>query len=154
LIHLRSDSSQQTIKLAQKIGQVIPAGTVLALKGDLGAGKTTFAQGLAQGLGVREQVTSPTFVFWQQYQGRLPFYHLDAYRLSPGEGEEIGLEECFEDFAVTLVEWPEQIAELLPENVIRIEIKHGYDEKRQWRDFYFLLEPQQAPWLEETICTF
>jgi tRNA threonylcarbamoyladenosine biosynthesis protein TsaE len=154
MFHFTSKSAQITKRLGYKIGQVIPAGTVLALSGDLGAGKTTFAQGFALGLGITEAVLSPTFIFFQRYEGRLPFYHIDAYRLGPDEGYEIGLEECFGRDSVALVEWPENIRYLLPDDCLWLKISRVYDGKNEWRDFDFLVTEGQYPWLEDILCSF
>lgn len=125
---LYSDSEEATLELGKKLAQCLKFGDTLALFGDLGAGKTVISRGVARGLGVTEPVTSPTFTVVQEY--RLPdekyFFHLDMYRI---DGEEAALAFGIEDFlfqkdAVTLVEWPERIPELLPEKqtyVLRLE---------------------------------
>ncbi|MGI5892125.1 MAG: tRNA (adenosine(37)-N6)-threonylcarbamoyltransferase complex ATPase subunit type 1 TsaE [Bacillota bacterium] len=154
MFHVRTGSPQRTIELAQRIGQKITPGVVLALSGELGAGKTTFAQGLAQGLGIEETVLSPTFIFFQQYQGRLPFYHIDAYRLGSDEGYDIGLEECFGRDSVALVEWPQNISYLLPDDCLCVEIKYCQDGHSQGRDFYFDVTEGQYLWLEDILCSF
>ena len=120
----QSPDVNATIKFgAQLAGQLI-AGDVIALSGDLGAGKTHLSKGIASGLGVDpDLVNSPTFVLLQQYDGRLPVYHFDTYRLSePAEFEDIGGLEMLEHAGVCLIEWPQRIEELLPKRTIRIEI--------------------------------
>lgn len=103
-------------------GQALP-GTVIALDGDLGAGKTAFSQLFARHLGVKGTVNSPTFTLIKEYKGRLPFYHMDVYRLSLDEAEELGLDEYFYGQGVTLVEWASLITELLPPNLLHIYLE-------------------------------
>ena len=123
-----STSSELTQQLAYKIGQHIPPGAILILSGELGAGKTTFAQGLAKGLGVSEQVTSPTFMVAQTYHsGRLPFSHLDAYRLENADIYGQGLDEYWQEDAVTLIEWGEILAPILPESAVFISLFYQQD---------------------------
>lgn len=108
----------------------LSAGAVIALTGELGAGKTTFAQAVAAGLGVREAVTSPTFTLVQEYRsGRLPFYHFDVYRLASSEdAEELGIEEYFYGDGVCVVEWAERVEALLPPDAMRVHLAYGPDE--------------------------
>ena len=120
-----SRSPDETRALGAKLGALLPAGTVLALTGSLGAGKTVFVQGLARGLGVdpREPVVSPTFVLLRTYTGRVPLYHLDAYRLA-GAGEllDLGVLDFLgaEGQGVTALEWADRVPEALP--VPRLEL--------------------------------
>jgi tRNA threonylcarbamoyladenosine biosynthesis protein TsaE len=119
--HLHDVEETQT--LARRLGELLQPGDVLCLSGDLGAGKTTFTQGLALGLGIEEPVSSPTFTIIKEYEdGRLPLYHMDIYRL--GEGaihEDLGYDEYWYGEGVSVVEWAEYLAELLPED--RMELK-------------------------------
>ncbi|ADG81595.1 hypothetical protein Tfer_1498 [Thermincola ferriacetica] len=128
-----SKSPEETYKIAEALSRHVRPGDVICLQGDLGAGKTHFAQGFARGLGIEEHVTSPTFTLINEYTGRLPFYHIDAYRLEdPDEGYELGLEEYFYGSGVTLIEWPSKIKELLPEAYLEIAIeKETADEYRR-----------------------
>jgi tRNA threonylcarbamoyladenosine biosynthesis protein TsaE len=117
-------SVKETQSLAKKIAKVLRGGEVFALTGDLGAGKTAFVQGLAQGLGIRRPVTSPSFVILKEYQADvLKLYHFDFYRISSiEEAFDLGLEEVLAGKKnVVLVEWPEKAPEALPEE--KIEIK-------------------------------
>ena len=122
---IRSNGPEQTFAIGKAIGETAKRGEVYALAGDLGAGKTVFAKGVAAGLGVGEEVNSPTFTILQVYEsGRLPFYHFDVYRIEdPGEMQEVGLDEYLAGDGVCLIEWPERIDELRPAGVriIRIE---------------------------------
>ncbi len=125
-------SRQQTFKLGEELGKTLPQGSVVLLIGDLGAGKTVFTQGLAKGLGVKEQVTSPTFVLMQPYQGRIPLYHLDLYRLdNVRQVEGIGLDEYLFGEGVCVIEWAEKIKEAWPKDYLKIEFTHISEKKRR-----------------------
>jgi tRNA threonylcarbamoyladenosine biosynthesis protein TsaE len=104
------------MELAERLGALVQGGSVIALRGGLGAGKTTFAKGFARGLGVDDEVTSPTYTIVSEYEGRLRLHHVDAYRLSGAEDfYSIGGAEAFADGGgVCLVEWSERIEEALP----------------------------------------
>ena len=133
---IRTHSAEETYALGTRLGKMAQPGQVYALDGDLGTGKTLFSQGFADGLGVAETVSSPTFTIIQEYvTGRLPLYHFDVYRIEePEELEEIGYEDYFFGDGVCLIEWAEQIRELLPEGTIHIHIEkdldHGLDYRR------------------------
>lgn len=110
--------------MGRQIGAFLLPNEVVALTGTLGAGKTTLIQGIAAGLGVKDYVTSPTFIIINEYQGRLPLYHFDLYRLEDlGSIEELGVEEYFQRGGVCLIEWAERMTELLPAKRETIEIK-------------------------------
>ena len=128
-------SSEETFGLGEELGGKAAAGEIYALSGDLGTGKTVFAQGFAKGLGINEYVNSPTFTILQVYEdGRLPLYHFDVYRIEePEEMEEIGFEDYFYGDGVTLIEWAELIRELLPENIRRISIEKDLDRGNDYR---------------------
>ncbi len=127
--------AEETFALGKQIGGLMKPGMVLALTGDLGVGKTVFGQGLAAGLGITEPVNSPTFTVVQVYEGgRLPFYHLDVYRIGDVEEmDEIGYEDYFYGKGVCLVEWADLIGELLPEDTIRITIEKDLDKGFDYR---------------------
>lgn len=111
---------EETRKLAESIANQIHIGDVIALYGELGAGKTYFAQAFCKALGVNEYVSSPSFVIMNEYEGRYPVAHLDLYRLGASEEVlELGLEDIIEQ-RVTLIEWPDIAEELLPQNTIHI----------------------------------
>ena len=124
--------SQETYRLGERLGRQAKPGQIYCLDGELGVGKTVFAQGFAAGLGIAEPVCSPTFTILQQYdQGEVPFYHFDVYRIGHVEEmEEIGYEDFFYGEGVCLIEWSRQIEEILPEDAVRIRI-----EKDLNRDF-------------------
>ena len=119
-----SKSEEVTKELAKNIGKILKKGDILTLEGDLGAGKTTFTKGIALGLQIVRNVTSPTFTMMKQYKGgTLPLYHIDAYRLE-NESEDIGFEELIGGDGITVIEWAIFIEEYLPEEklVVQIEI--------------------------------
>ncbi|WP_026263329.1 tRNA (adenosine(37)-N6)-threonylcarbamoyltransferase complex ATPase subunit type 1 TsaE [Paenibacillus sanguinis] len=118
-----AESLEATERLAACLAAWSQPGTVLALDGDLGAGKTAFSQLFARHLGVLETVNSPTFTLIKEYEGRLPFYHMDVYRLSLDEADELGLDEYFYGPGVTVVEWASLIEELLPPEVLHIYVE-------------------------------
>jgi len=119
-----SSSPAQTLAIAKKLGAQAAKGDVYCLSGELGAGKTVFAKGFAKGLGVKTDVTSPTFCIVNEYAGRITLYHFDVYRIeSVDEMENIGYIEYFYGTGVCLVEWGEQFKELLPKNTRFISIK-------------------------------
>ena len=120
---LSSDSEAGTRELGCALAPVLTPGDVISLTGDLGAGKTRFVQGVATGLGIDEPVTSPTFTIMKVYEGRLPLYHFDAYRLHKlAELEAIGYEEYFFGDGATIIEWGDKIREALPADHLRLEI--------------------------------
>jgi tRNA threonylcarbamoyladenosine biosynthesis protein TsaE len=127
-----SRSPDETQAVGERLGARLEAGSVVACIGELGAGKTCFLQGLARGLGVESVVTSPTFVLVNQYRGRLPVYHLDAYRPETlSELLEIGVEEMLHGNGVTLIEWAEKLLPLLPSHTITVTITGLGDEPRR-----------------------
>lgn len=133
---LETNSPAETEEFAKKLGKNARVGEIFTLNGDLGVGKTVFAKGFAEGLGITEPVNSPTFTIVQEYrEGRIPLYHFDVYRIEdPEEMEEVGLDEYLFGDGVCLIEWADQISELLPENVIRVTIEknpdRGFDYRR------------------------
>ena len=128
-------SPRETAELGRKLGEHASSGDVYTLIGDLGVGKTVFTQGIAEGLGIKETVNSPTFTILQIYEGgRLPFYHFDVYRIGDlEEMEEIGYEDCFYGDGVCLVEWADLIEELLPEGLVRVTIEKDLDRGFDYR---------------------
>ncbi len=119
-----SRSEAETFALGQRIGVMAASGDIFLLDGDLGVGKTVFAKGVADGLGIDEPVVSPTFTIVHEYEGRLPLYHFDVYRIAdPDEMYEIGFDEYLYGEGVCLIEWPSMVEELLPETAVRITIE-------------------------------
>ena len=117
-----TNSAIETKEFATRLGTLVSPGDVITLEGDLGAGKTTFTQGLAVGLGVKRNVTSPTFTIIKEYQGRIPLYHMDVYRLEDAE-EDIGFAEYFYGTGITIIEWAQYIDDFLPKNRLDIYIE-------------------------------
>ncbi|RHW32370.1 tRNA (adenosine(37)-N6)-threonylcarbamoyltransferase complex ATPase subunit type 1 TsaE [Lysinibacillus yapensis] len=124
-------SLEETQNLAFALARVLGPQDTITLEGDLGAGKTTFTQALAKGLGITRTVNSPTFTIMKQYEGRLPFNHLDVYRLEDSD-EDLGWEEIFYGEAVTVVEWAHLIEDDLPDERLAIEIYRVDDHARKF----------------------
>lgn len=121
---IKLKSKKDTVNLAIKIAKLIEKGDVIALYGKLGAGKTFLTQKLCKEIGVKEYVTSPSFVLLNQYDGDMPVYHFDLYRLSSiDEVLELGMDDFFEE-GITIIEWPEIAEELLPNNTIKVELTY------------------------------
>ncbi len=117
------NNEKQTKDLAEKLSKLVNKGDIICLTGDLGAGKTTFTQSFAKGLEIEEPVTSPTFTIIQEYEGRIPLYHFDVYRIThPTEMEDIGYEEYFFGNGVCVIEWASLIEELIPKEHLWITI--------------------------------
>ena len=128
-----SKSVDETIALGVKLAKRLKKGDCVALIGDLGAGKTVFAKGIAKGLGVRNAryVNSPTFVIIKEYEGRFPLYHFDLYRLSRHSGfDDMNYEEYFYGDGVTVIEWADKIRELLPDRYWEVSLKAADEKKR------------------------
>ena len=132
---IESFSAEETYELGKKLGSEANPGDVLTLIGDLGVGKTVFTQGFADGLGITEPISSPTFTIVQQYDtGRLPLYHFDVYRIGDiSEMDEIGYEDCFYGDGVSLIEWSQLIEEILPEHVTEITIEKDLEKGFDYR---------------------
>ena len=131
-----SFSREDTLQIAYQMAQNAQPGQVYALIGDLGVGKTVFTKGFAEGLGIEEPVSSPTFTILQIYEeGRLPLYHFDVYRIEePEEMEEVGFDDYVYGDGVCLIEWAGRIEEILPEETIWVRIEkdlaQGLDYRR------------------------
>lgn len=127
---LMTYSEDETKEIAEKLASFLDRGDVLTLEGDLGAGKTTFTKGIAKGLNIRENISSPTFTIIKEYiDGKLPLYHMDVYRLE-GSDEDIGFEEYFYGNGITIVEWAQFIKDYLPNEVLAITIHYGENGSR------------------------
>lgn len=126
---IKTYSEQKTADLAEKIAKSVEPGDVITLEGDLGAGKTAFTKGFADGLGVKRTVNSPTFTIIKEYAGRLPLYHMDVYRLEDSD-EDIGFTEYFNGDGVTVVEWAQFIEAFLPEDRLTITMSYVNDHIR------------------------
>lgn len=125
-----STSREETEKFAQKFAKTLRAGDVVLLDGDMGAGKTVFAKGVAKGLGIQEEVTSPTYAYMNDYDGRL--FHYDCYRIeSVAQAESLGLADYFDMGGICLIEWAQNIAPLLPKYVKKVAIKKLDENRRE-----------------------
>lgn len=135
-IERSAPTAEDTRALAAAVANLLGAGDVVILTGDLGAGKTTFVQGAAAALGITAPVTSPTFTLVREYEGRLPVFHVDVYRLERlQEAIDLGFEEMVGSDAVTFVEWGDAVEALLPDDYLEIELTGRQDdsEERQVR---------------------
>lgn len=132
-MNILSKSPAKTKVLGEKLGQRLKKGDVIALIGELGAGKTCFTQGLMKGLDVQKKsVTSPTFIIMNVYKGRVPVYHFDVYRINNiSEIVDLGYEEYFYGNGVTIIEWADKIKELLPKEVIKVRLKIAGEKERR-----------------------
>lgn len=124
-------SADETFSLGRRVGERVDRRTVLLLKGELGAGKTVFAKGLAAGLGIDPlEVTSPTFTLINVHEGRLRLYHIDLYRLESSSRSDLGLEEILEDErGVVVIEWAERL-ESMPHSAVEVELSYVSDSER------------------------
>lgn len=129
-------SENETFQVGKSLGDKAEKGQIYTLTGDLGVGKTVFTKGLAEGLGITEPISSPTFTIVQIYEsGKLPLYHFDVYRIGDVEEmEEIGYEDYFYGEGVCLIEWANLIGEILPEGIIPVtiekDLEKGFDYRR------------------------
>ncbi len=128
VLRVETHSEAETKELAQKLAQNLSGGEVICLMGELGSGKTTFVQGLAKGLGVKAPIISPTFTLVREYSGRLPLFHVDAYRLNGLTVDEVqrqvGLWDYMERGGVVAIEWADLIADTLPPERLDIIFSH------------------------------
>ncbi|MCR5736421.1 MAG: tRNA (adenosine(37)-N6)-threonylcarbamoyltransferase complex ATPase subunit type 1 TsaE [Eubacterium sp.] len=130
-----TNSEKETFEIGRKLGESAKPGQIFCLNGDLGVGKTVFTKGFASGLGIAEEVNSPTFTIVQVYDdGKLPLYHFDVYRIGdPEEMYEIGFEDYFYGEGVCLVEWSQLIEELIPEDAVQILIEKDLEKGLDYR---------------------
>lgn len=125
-----TNSYLETVKLGEEYAKTLNKGDVVLLNGDLGAGKTAFTKGIAKGLGIEKEVLSPTYAYMNDYDGVL--YHYDCYRLSSGEdAEALGLTEYFYAGGISVIEWSENIYDVLPKNVKKVEITKISENQRK-----------------------
>lgn len=134
-----SNSPQETKTLGEELGNILTPGGVIALVGELGAGKTVFTKGVASGLGVKQEVVSPSFQVARFYLGRLPLCHLDFYRLEDSDRSVLGLDDYLLDDGVTIIEWAERITQFVPADSLAVHITCRGESLRKiefsrWRD--------------------
>ena len=132
ILSILSSSPEETQILGFHLGELSEPGDIYVLTGKLGAGKTTLTQGIARGLGIRENVMSPSFVLIRELKGRLPLYHIDLYRLDKIEEiTELGLDDYLYGQGVSVIEWGEKAGDALPEENLRIELRYMSDNERE-----------------------
>lgn len=129
-----SNSAEETKRIAADFAKTLKAGDTVCMYGEMGAGKTAFVQGLARGLGIDAHITSPTFTIVNEYEGRLPLYHFDVYRISDSdEMYEIGYEEYVYGDGVSVIEWPQLIDDILPEKRYAVTVAKDYAKSENYR---------------------
>lgn len=124
---IQTNSTRETVRIGRNVGIRLRPGDVVALVGGLGTGKTHFIKGLAAGAGVKKSayISSPSFTLINEYPGRIPFYHIDLYRLETGkEAEELGLEEYFRGQGITAIEWADRIPSALPKEILWVRLSY------------------------------
>ena len=126
---ITSKSEMDTIELAQNIESEKFPNMIICLDGELGSGKTMFTKGIATALGIEETITSPTFTIIKEYNGELPLYHMDVYRLD-GNTDEVGIEEYYDKGGIVVIEWAETIKDILPNEYLHIKFKVIDENKR------------------------
>ncbi|MDR2302966.1 MAG: tRNA (adenosine(37)-N6)-threonylcarbamoyltransferase complex ATPase subunit type 1 TsaE [Treponema sp.] len=133
LVSITSSSAEETIALGEKLAAALPAGSIVALNGGLGAGKTTLVKGIARALGIEAEITSPTYTIISEYEGKIPLYHIDAYRLAGDEDffSIGGTEVLSRGDGLALIEWSEKISRSLPSGSINVEIEILEGDKRR-----------------------
>ncbi len=124
-------SAEETIELGRKIGKLLEQGDVIAMQGTLAAGKTTITKGIAEALGVKDTITSPTFCLISEYEGKMPLYHMDVYRLDGGEDfVNLGTDDMIYGNGVSIIEWSEKIMDELPKKTIILKLEPQEDGSR------------------------
>ena len=131
MIRLTTKTAEETIELGKKIGNLLTKGDVIAMQGTLAAGKTTITKGIAQALGVKETITSPTFCLISEYEGKMPLYHMDVYRLDGGEDFiNLGTDDMIYGEGVSIIEWSDKIMDELPSKTIILKLEPQEDGSR------------------------
>jgi tRNA threonylcarbamoyladenosine biosynthesis protein TsaE len=130
MIRFRAGSAEETAELGQRLGAILQKGDTVCLTGDLGTGKTAFTGGIAKALGIGGYITSPTFTIVNEYEGDLPLYHFDVYRIGDqGEMFETGYDEYVSGEGITVIEWAELIRDILPADRIEVFIEKDHADK-------------------------
>ncbi len=157
MVKLKAACLQDTYDIASRIAQIVTAGDLILLVGDLGAGKTAFAQGFGKAIGIKEPITSPTFTLAREYKGEMQLHHLDVYRLEQiEEVRDLALPELFEGNSVTLIEWGNQIISALPKDYLEVFLEYcDHDDERmisltpsgqEWNDRILILQDSLTDW--------
>lgn len=140
---IETESPLETQNLAKDLTSLLSAGDIISLTGDLGAGKTCFTQGLAKGLSIKNHVTSPTFTLIKEYQGRLPLYHFDIFRIEKLEEMfGLGYEDYFYGAGVTVIEWGDKVSSLLPDEYLEVEFRRLREETHR----LLIIHPHGRVW--------
>lgn len=127
-LEFHTNSADETIRLGKIIGQKLHKGDILAMQGTLAAGKTTITKGIAESLGVKDTITSPTFCLISEYEGKMPLYHMDVYRLDSGEDFiNLGVEDLMYGNGVSIIEWSEKVMDELPKKTIILKLEPVQD---------------------------
>lgn len=123
-LEFHTKSAEETIELGKKLGAMLKGGEIIAMQGTLAAGKTTITKGIATALGVKDTITSPTFCLISEYEGRIPLYHMDVYRIDSGEDFiNLGVEDIIYGKGVSIIEWSEKVMEELPRETIILKLE-------------------------------
>ena len=131
MLTFKTSSAEETIELGKKIGKLLKKGDIIAMQGTLAAGKTTITKGIAQALGITDTITSPTFCLISEYEGTMPLYHMDVYRLDGTEDFiNLGTDDMLYGDGVSIIEWSEKIMDELPSNTIVLKITPQDDGSR------------------------
>ena len=134
----KSNSDRKTLEIGCDLGKTLKKGDVVAIYGDLGAGKTVISKGIAKGLGIKDEITSPTYTFVHEYRDPIEFYHFDMYRIiDPEEAVEIGFPDYLSNTSISIIEWPDKIEELLPKKRVNIKIEKDLSIDPDYRKIYF-----------------
>lgn len=141
-----SHNEDELMNYGYQLGQVFQAQDVLVLTGDLGAGKTTFTKGIARGLGISQMIKSPTYTIVREYEGRLPLYHLDVYRIGQ-DPDSIDLDDFLFGEGVTVIEWGELLGDSLPDDYLKLNIL----KKEDGRELVFEAHGQRSQALLDTL---
>jgi len=157
VLKLKASCLQDTYDIALEIARIVSAGDLILLVGDLGAGKTAFAQGFGKAIGIEEPITSPTFTLAREYKGEMQLHHLDVYRLEQiEEVRDLALSELFEGNSVTLIEWGNQIISALPKEHLEVFLEYGDNDSerlitltpsgQEWNDRITKLQKYLTDW--------
>ncbi len=131
-MRLQSNNESETIRFGQRLGKKLKPGDIVCLYGDLGAGKTTITKGIASSFGINERdITSASFTIIAEYDGEIPFYHIDLYRLNNGDAHDLGLHEYFRNDGISVIEWAEKASDEIPDTCIKVTLKHIADDERE-----------------------
>ena len=154
---LDSYSQAETLGLGIVLGKFAPAGTSIALRGDLGSGKTLLTKGIAKGMGIKDAITSPTFTIVNQYfDGKCILNHMDIYRINDEEElYELGIEEYFDNDSICVIEWPDILGSILPNDTVNITFTKKMNEDGfEWRHIVIEADAKKHNWIEEAMSKY